>query len=123
YALGRVEDLSSHYAQACLVVNPTSVGTGLKIKTLEALSRSRPVVAWPSGVDGLGSELRCLCLIATDWFEFAQAVISILSRDEPVAYSVVQRETIVRLLSPDTVYAELGQIFSQTLVGHSQAAE
>jgi Methyltransferase domain/Glycosyl transferases group 1 len=123
YALGRVEDLSAHYAQACVVINPTAVGTGLKIKTLEALSRYRPIVVWPSGVDGLGPELRSLCLVATDWFEFAQAVIAILSRDEPVAYSVAQRETIVRLLSPDLVYAELGQVFSQTLIRHSQAAE
>ena len=123
YALGRVEDLSAHYAEACVVANPTAVGTGLKIKTLEALSRYRPIVVWPSGVDGLGPELRSLCLVATDWFEFAQAVIAILSGDEPVAYSIAQRETIVRLLSPDLVYAELGQVFSQTLIRPSQAAE
>jgi hypothetical protein len=123
HVLGRVGDLSAHYAEACAVVNPTAAGTGLKIKTLEALSRYRPIVVWPSGVDGLGAELRSLCLVATDWFEFAQAVIAILSRDESVAYSVAQRETIVRLLSPDLVYAELGQVFSQTLIGHSQAAE
>lgn len=51
--LGFVESLDFEYEQAEIVVNPCRVGTGLKIKTIEALSRGKAHVAWPSSIDGL----------------------------------------------------------------------
>ena len=37
-------------------------------KTIEALCHLRPVVCWPSGVDGVADAARAFCHIATDWF-------------------------------------------------------
>ena len=51
--LGFVESLDFEYDQAEIVVNPCRVGTGLKIKTIEALSRGKAHAAWPSAIDGL----------------------------------------------------------------------
>ena len=42
--LGVVDDLDEFYAGIDVAVNPMPAGTGLKIKTLEALAQGRPVV-------------------------------------------------------------------------------
>ena len=104
--LGSVDDLEGEYAQARVVINPTVAGTGLKIKTVEAICHLRPIVTWPSGADGLGIELRSLCTIATNWYEFSLHVIDLLrvgtSDDEKA-----RREQIVQHLSPEAVYRDL----------------
>ena len=40
--VGWVEDLQREYSQAEIVINPTIAGTGLKIKTVEALCMAKP---------------------------------------------------------------------------------
>lgn len=52
--LGRVDDLAAEYAGAAVVVNPTVFGTGIKIKSLEALGFGVPLVTTPEGAKGLG---------------------------------------------------------------------
>ncbi|HYD39853.1 MAG TPA: methyltransferase domain-containing protein [Anaeromyxobacter sp.] len=104
--LGRVERLEPLYARARVVVNPAAAGTGLKIKTVEALSNLRPVVAWPSGVDGLGDELAALCAVATDWSAFARKVLERLDAGA-AGELVARREHLARRFSPEHVYAAL----------------
>jgi Glycosyl transferases group 1 len=113
-ALGRVDDLASHYEGARLVINPAVAGTGLKIKTLEALAHLRPIVLWPSGVDGVSPNLRSLCECVTDWFEFTRSVIRHLDNDEAGNRIRTARDRIRDLLSPKTVYAELEEIIQKT---------
>jgi len=42
---GRADDPSAHQGAADLCINPVQHGGGLKIKTVEALARGRPLVA------------------------------------------------------------------------------
>jgi len=58
--LGRVEDPGAVYASARLVLLPTSAGTGLSIKTVEALSSGLPIIATPQALRGMGAEVRDL---------------------------------------------------------------
>jgi len=51
--LGELEDLSTAYEQADLVLNPLTIGTGLKIKMIEAMGLSKVVISTPVGADGL----------------------------------------------------------------------
>jgi glycosyltransferase involved in cell wall biosynthesis len=105
--LGFVEDLARAYADARVVINPAVAGTGLKIKTLEALANLRPIVLWPSGADGMTLELATLCERVTDWYEFADAVIRLLRDDGPQRRIFELRDRIAELLSPKTVFVEL----------------
>lgn len=50
---GIVDDLGSHYRTADLVVAPLRVGSGLKIKVVEALSHGRPVATTSVGAQGI----------------------------------------------------------------------
>ncbi len=51
--LGPVEDPDALYAAVDLVVNPHEGGTGLKVKTVEALARGRPVIGTGEAFAGL----------------------------------------------------------------------
>jgi 2-polyprenyl-3-methyl-5-hydroxy-6-metoxy-1,4-benzoquinol methylase len=104
--LGRVDDLEDVYARAKVVVNLAVAGTGLKIKTIEALSHLRPIVVWPSGVDGLSVEAQRYCDVAQDWYDFARLVVRRLKSDRSLEI-MANREAIEREFSPEIVYAAL----------------
>ena len=115
--LGHVDDLGSVYAQARLVINPAVAGTGLKIKTLEALAYLRPIVLWPSGVDGMRRELRELCECVTDWFAFTEAVIRLLSDNGAGQRLLLAKDQIAEMLSSNTVYDELARALRDRIGG------
>jgi polysaccharide biosynthesis protein PslH len=58
--LGRVEDPGAIYAGARLVLLPTISGTGLSIKTVEALSSGLPIIATPQALRGMDAEVFAL---------------------------------------------------------------
>lgn len=53
--IGRVEHLEDFYKSVDLIINPMMFGTGLKIKTVEALSFGAPIVSTRSGMSGIGT--------------------------------------------------------------------
>jgi len=77
--LGRVENLKSVYDKANVVINPISYGTGLKIKTIEALGYGKPLVTTSIGAEGLENGINQAFLVADTAESFAQAVINVLS--------------------------------------------
>lgn len=103
--VGVVDDLAPYYKDARVIVNPTVAGTGLKIKTVEALSHFRPVVTWPSGLDGIPLPIRALMPAAEDWFEFANRVVSHLRATGP-AFDESAGTLIREFLSPEFAYGE-----------------
>ena len=105
--VGVVDSLAPYYRDARVVINPAVAGTGLKIKTLEAIAYFRPVVAWPNGVDGIPPGARGLCRVAENWYDFAEQTIALLKDGEQPTESGLDRELIRRELSPDGVYGEL----------------
>jgi glycosyltransferase involved in cell wall biosynthesis len=111
--VGRVDDLGPEYADARVAINPAIAGTGLKIKTVEALCHLRPVVTWPAGVEGIGPEARPFCHVATHWFGFAQALIRLLTDDEEAGAIGKAQEALTRALSPTEVYAPLRNALEQ----------
>src|ERR1700683_2483104 len=52
--IGRVERIEDFYGSVDLIVNPMMFGTGLKIKTVEALSFGAPIVSTRAGMSGIG---------------------------------------------------------------------
>lgn len=55
-SLGVVPDLGETYRKCAIVVNPVRYGTGLNIKTVEALGRGMPLVSTFAGSRGLETE-------------------------------------------------------------------
>ena len=107
--LGAVRDLDELYRSARVVINPALAGTGGKIKTVEALSHLRPIVTFPTGVDGLSDELRDFCDVVQDWEEFGRRVAGRLVDGRDAAFSSLERQRIEHVTSPEIVYADLSE--------------
>lgn len=79
--LGYVDDVDAAYKDARLVVNPVHVGTGLNIKTIEAVSKAKPLVSHMVGVRGLNPE-KDFAIATDDDRDYADAIVKILTDDE-----------------------------------------
>jgi glycosyltransferase involved in cell wall biosynthesis len=118
---GPVDDLTALYRDAALVINPAVAGTGLKIKTLEALCHLRPVVTWPSGVEGLDPKLAALCLVAHDWYEFSERVIEVLTSTPIRSFSAEEAAAIAGLVASERVYASVDSAYRAFFDQHRPA--
>lgn len=76
--LGFLPDLDSPYSEADVVINPAIMGTGLKIKTVEALCRGKALLTTTPGADGLESGAGAAYWLENDFRRFGQAVIQLL---------------------------------------------
>ncbi|PPD46244.1 MAG: glycosyl transferase family 1 [Methylocystis sp.] len=82
--LGRVEDPGAIYANARLALLPTVGGTGLSIKTVEAMSSGLPIIATPQalrGMDAAALTIPGLTVVETA-AEFARAILR--AREAPI---------------------------------------
>ncbi|WP_309397968.1 glycosyltransferase [Cerasicoccus maritimus] len=77
--LGFVEKIEQTYADSDLVINPLLTGTGLKIKSLEAISYGRALLTTPIGLEGLEDADGKCAMLATTFKEMAQAIEQLLS--------------------------------------------
>jgi len=105
--LGPVDDLRPLYGDCRVVVNPAAAGTGLKIKTVEALCHGRPVVTWPTGVDGLSAPMAGLCRIAADWHDFRGKLVDVLRDALRDPSSPAEKAFVGEATAPERVYAPL----------------
>ena len=55
--LGRVDDLEPIYGRAGIVVSPLRLGSGLKIKLVEAIGRGKAVIATETTLQGVGDQV------------------------------------------------------------------
>ncbi|NCD40633.1 MAG: glycosyltransferase [Bacteroidia bacterium] len=62
--IGAVDDIASAYEMSDIVINPLILGTGLKIKMIEALGRSKIVLSSNIGAEGLEKGINNAFLLA-----------------------------------------------------------
>lgn len=109
--IGRVESLDDEYARASVVINPTVYGTGLKIKTVEALCHGKAMVATSNSVEGLESPP---CIVSDDWKEFGNSVITLLNNADRRRELQSASESFAReRFSPEKVYVELKDVLKR----------
>jgi glycosyltransferase involved in cell wall biosynthesis len=106
---GVVDDLSLEYRNADVVVNPVVAGTGLKIKTIEAMSYGKPIVSTPNGVEGIVvDEHESLPFVIAESNEFADRIIQLLHSDQELSdLKNAVHEYTKKYLSTSYVYKEL----------------
>lgn len=78
---GRIDNTDSFYKQGNIAINPVYQGTGLKIKTLEALSYGKATVVHPHSIEGLFNTNNIPVLIGYTPHEFAMQVLKLLKND------------------------------------------
>ena len=105
---GWIDNLDQVYREASVVINPTVAGTGLKIKSVQALAYGKPLVAWTNGVEGLEYEGTPPDIECSSWQEFADAVL-VLLRSESIRSALAERALTYasQEFKPSKVYATL----------------
>lgn len=76
--LGRVEDVRPEILRGALFVVPTRIGSGIRLKILEAMALQRPVVSTSVGCEGIEAMPDEHILVADDPVSFADAVVRLL---------------------------------------------
>ncbi|TDI83755.1 MAG: glycosyltransferase [Caldithrix sp.] len=79
---GFVDDVRPHMEQATVFIAPIRCGSGTKIKILNALSMSMPVVTTPVGAEGIAVVDDENIIIAKDDEDFANKTIMLLRNPE-----------------------------------------
>jgi sugar transferase (PEP-CTERM/EpsH1 system associated) len=75
---GTVSDVREYLRKARVVVAPLLVGGGTRLKILEAMACSRPVVSTSIGAEGIGAEHGRQIMLADSPDEFAHCVLTLL---------------------------------------------
>ena len=83
-ATARVPDVRPYLASASVVVAPVRIGSGTRLKVLEALSMARPLVSTPLACEGLDLISGSHLLVADNPSRFAEVVIELLE-NRPLA--------------------------------------
>jgi glycosyltransferase involved in cell wall biosynthesis len=86
-----IDNLEELYAKTKIVIVPIQGGTGIKIKTIEALSYSIPVVSTFLGVDGFPDKFENGCQVSNNPNVFANNIKKLLE-DEVFYISVKNRQ-------------------------------
>jgi len=107
-ALGPVDAVEPLHRATAVMINPTRFGTGLKIKTVEALAAGKAVVATAVGSEGLPAAAEPPFIVADHPADFAAACVRLLC--EPARRRELERNALDyarRHFSMDAVYREL----------------
>ena len=81
---GEVDDVRPHLASAALTIAPLRIGGGTRFKIIEAMAKSKAVVATTLGAEGIALESGRHLLLADTASSFAAAVVRVL-RDHVLA--------------------------------------
>ena len=79
--LGNVDTMTDAYGHATIVINPVKFGTGLPVKTVEALSYGKPVVATAAGARGLEIDFHGAVVLGESPDTFAEGVLRLLKSE------------------------------------------
>lgn len=80
--VGQVADLAEFYATVRVVVVPVRYGSGVKLKTVEAVQYGVPTVATTVGAEGIPFDDRGAVVVTDDPDRFARAVAALLGDDD-----------------------------------------
>ena len=114
--LGRTENLPAVYAGARVVIDPVVADRGLNLRLVEAVRHLRPIVLWPSAVDGLMPEISELCHVASNWFDFASHVIRLAKEEDAKQEIDKRRAGWAKKFSAQAVYAALDTALNSGMV-------
>jgi glycosyltransferase involved in cell wall biosynthesis len=111
---GFVEDLDAVFRESCAMVIPLLFGSGVKIKTLEALSRGLPVISTDFGVEGIPITNAVNCVIENDIDRYPQLMLELTDLDYNRAISLKAREFYFKHYSRERLFEEYEILFEET---------
>lgn len=118
-----VEDVRPYLAEAAVAVVPLRLGSGTRLKVLEALAAGRPVVATSLGAEGLRLAPGRDLLLAERPEEFAAAVLALLDRPALARrMAAAGRETVRRRYTWQSIGAGFQSVLVELLDSAARAS-
>ncbi len=118
---GVVDDLDEAYQRAAVVVCPLRLGTGLKIKCVEALAKGKALVTTSVGAEGLVEQGRDHLVVADEPGAFAEAITRLLS--EPAQRIGLERQALAFARQWQMAQEEALRSIYAPLLAHSRNRE
>ncbi|GAB4379211.1 MAG: glycosyltransferase family 4 protein [Salibacteraceae bacterium] len=115
--LGFVDNLQDEMGKAAVAVVPLRSGSGMKVKTLDAMYRGIPVVTTHEGISGIDATHGRDVLLADTDEHFANEVIRLL-KDRALATSIAQNAR--KLVSEKYTYRKLMDDMVSTIKNMSE---
>jgi polysaccharide biosynthesis protein PslH len=84
--IGKVKDVEPYYQQSAVSVVPLLLGSGTRLKVLEAMSKGTPIVSTTIGAEGINFETGKDIMIADEPDLFAQHVVELMKQKEKRIY-------------------------------------
>ncbi len=109
---GYVPDLGEALGKAAALTNPLRFGSGVKLKVIEALSRSLPVVSTPIGAEGIASGPGRGVLIGSEPAEFADLLCSLTDPARNAEFSAEARNHFLETYSRQAVFSAYDAAFA-----------
>lgn len=79
---GFVEDINLYYHNSKLMIAPLIYGAGTKVKIIESMSNTLPVVTTKYGNEGLNAKENLEIIIADEADQFAKMIVELLRNDD-----------------------------------------
>ena len=111
---GFVQNLDDFYLNEGILLCPIRLGSGIRIKVLEAMSKGVPLISSSKGMEGIHSPKDC-CIITDDPHDFAQQAITLSTNsDQRKQLGENAREFIRKNHSIETIARQLDE-FARSL--------
>ena len=106
--VGGFDDLADFYSQIDVAINPAVIASGFKIKSLEAISYSVPLVATSAGMAGLAEANECCALLSADWESFADNLLKFANDPQLVSKFAANCQNFIETeFAPSDIFADL----------------
>ena len=116
HVISTVEDLRPYREQATIFINPMRLGSGLRVKMLEAMASGLPVVSTVLGAAGIPAQNGENCFVADTPELFAQSIEWLMTDQNLAKQMGVRARTMVqtRFNSRSTI-SELEQVLKEVI--------
>ncbi|MEI6890923.1 MAG: glycosyltransferase [Pontiella sp.] len=116
HVFSSVEDLRPYRERASIFINPMRLGSGLRVKMLEAMATGLPVVTTALGAAGIPAQNGENCFVADTPELFAQSIDWLLT-DQNLAQQVGNRarEMVKNRFNSRSIISELEQVLEEVI--------
>ena len=111
--LGRVDSLDDFYLQGDVVINPVSQGTGLKIKTFEALSYGKATIVHPHSSQGIFRKDTAPLFIALNPIDWTNIISDIINNINQVKEIKAKEAKYIHEMN-DYIYSQYNTYLSDS---------
>ena len=110
---GFLDDLDTVFSESCAMIIPLLYGSGVKIKTLEALARALPVISTDFGVEGIPVTNSVNCIVENDINQYPQLMRAVVDIDYNLDISRKAHAFYLENYSEERVFQEYELLFGE----------